>query len=228
MAVTFFRTLIIIITLIVLMRLMGKRQIGEMQPFEFIITLIIADLACIPMADVSIPLVYGIVSIACLFILHQLFSLLEQSGIFFKRIISGKPSLVINKNGVDLLELKKNNLGVDDLIESMRTAGYFSFDDLIYAVYESNGNLSAFENPEKNNSNLSLPLLLVGDGKINNKNVTLIHEQKQDVLDFISKQNSKLKNVEVMTVDGNGKVYFKTKNQKYQILNYTLKEGVQW
>ena len=110
----------------------------------------------------------------------------------------------------------------------MRTAGYFSFDDLIYAVYESNGNLSAFENPEKTDSNLSLPLLLVGDGKINNKNVTLIHEQKQDVLDFISKQNSKLKNVEVMTVDGNGKVYFKTKNQKYQILNYTLKEGVQW
>ena len=228
MAVTFTRTIIVYLTLVVIMRLMGKRQIGEMQPFEFIITLIIADLACVPMADVSIPLVYGIVSIACLFILHQLFSILEQSGIFFKRIISGKPSLVINKNGVDLLELKKNNLGVDDLIESMRTAGYFSFDDLIYAVYESNGNLSAFENPEKTDSNLSLPLLLVSDGKINNKNVTLIHEQKQDVLEFISKQNSKLKNVEVMTVDGNGKVYFKTKNQKYQILNYTLKEGVQW
>ena len=75
MIVTFFRTLIILITLIILMRLMGKRQIGEMQPFEFIVTLIIADLACVPMADVSIPLVYGIVSIGCLFLLHQAFSI---------------------------------------------------------------------------------------------------------------------------------------------------------
>ena len=149
MAVTFFRTFIILVTLIILMRLMGKRQIGEMQPFEFIITLIIADLACVPMADVSIPLVYGIVSISCLFLLHQILSLLEQSGAFFKRIVSGVPSIVINKEGVDLKELKKNNLGVDDLIESMRALGYFSFDDLSYAIYESNGKLSAFINPYK-------------------------------------------------------------------------------
>ena len=76
MAVTFIRTLIIIITLIVLMRLMGKREIGEMQPYEFIITLIIADLACIPMTDVSIPLTYGIVAIVCVFLLHQILTLL--------------------------------------------------------------------------------------------------------------------------------------------------------
>ena len=100
---------------------MGKRQIGEMQPFEFIVTLIIADLACIPMADVSIPLIYGIVAILALFILHQLLSLLEQCGNIPKRIISGKPSLVINADGVDMKELKRNNLGVDDLIESMRS-----------------------------------------------------------------------------------------------------------
>ena len=72
MIVTFIRTTVIFITLIVVMRLMGKRQIGEMQPFEFIVTLIIADLACIPMADVSIPLVYGVVAILALFLLHQL------------------------------------------------------------------------------------------------------------------------------------------------------------
>ena len=77
MAVNFVRTLIIIITLMVLMRLMGKREIGEMQPYEFVITLIIADLACIPMADVSIPLTYGIVAILCVFLLHQLLVVLE-------------------------------------------------------------------------------------------------------------------------------------------------------
>ena len=72
MVVTFLRTIIIFVTLVVVMRLMGKRQIGEMQPFEFIVTLIIADLACIPMADVSTPLIYGLVSIISLFILHQI------------------------------------------------------------------------------------------------------------------------------------------------------------
>ena len=130
MVVIIIRTLIVFMTLVIVMRLMGKRQIGEMQPFEFVVTLIIADLACIPMADVSIPLVYGIVAILSLFILHQLFSVLEQQGVFFKRVISGKPSLVINKDGIDLKELKKNNMGVEDLIESMRALGYFSLDDL--------------------------------------------------------------------------------------------------
>ena len=72
MLVTFIRTFVVFITLVIIMRLMGKRQIGEMQPFEFIVTLIIADLACIPMTDVSIPLIYGISAIFALFLLHQL------------------------------------------------------------------------------------------------------------------------------------------------------------
>ena len=74
MTVIFIRTLITFIALVIVMRLMGKRQIGEMQPFEFIVTLIIADLACVPMADVSIPLIYGLVAVFTLFILHQLLS----------------------------------------------------------------------------------------------------------------------------------------------------------
>ena len=164
MLVTFIRTFIVFITLIIIMRLMGKRQKGVLQPFEFIVTLIIADLACIPMTDVSIPLIYGISAIFALFLLHQLFSLLEQSGNIVKRIISGKPSLVINANGVDMLELKRNNLGVDDLIESMRALGYFSLDDLSYAIFESNGKLSPLENPEKIISSPSVHMLIVNDG----------------------------------------------------------------
>ncbi|MBQ9734909.1 MAG: DUF421 domain-containing protein [Clostridia bacterium] len=228
MAVIFFRTLIILITLIVLMRLMGKRQIGEMQPFEFIITLIIADLACVPMADVSIPLVYGIVSIICLFLLHQILSLLEQSGTLLKRVISGKPSIVINKNGVDLIELKKNNLGVDDLIESMRSLGYFSFDDLSYAIYESNGKLSAFINPDKTDKDRSLPLLIVNDGKIDKKNSQIIKETDDSIIDYIKSKNANLKNTEILTIDGKGKVYMKEKKKKYSIDKFQLKEGVSW
>lgn len=228
MIVTFIRTTIIFITLIAVIRLMGKRQIGEMQPFEFIVTLIIADLACIPMADVSIPLLYGVVAIFTLFILHQLFSLLEQSGSFVKRVISGKPSVVINKNGVDMLELKKNNLGIGDLIESMRSAGYFSLDDVSYAIFESNGKLSTLENPDKNDQNPSVPLLIVNEGKINSKNVELMKLDDAIVKDFIKKAGGNLKQTEVFTVDGNGRAYLKMKKEKYQIFNFPLSEGIKW
>ena len=228
MIVTFLRTAVIFLTLVIVMRLMGKRQIGEMQPFEFIVTLIIADLACIPMADVSIPLIYGISAILTLFILHQLFSILEQSGSLVKRIISGKPSVVINKDGVDMLELKKNNLGIDDLIESMRSAGYFSLDDVSYAIFESNGKLSTLENPSRESQQKSVPLLIINDGKINSKNVSLIKSDDALVKDFIQKNGCVLKKTEVLTVDGNGRAYLKVKNQSYKILNFSLSKGVKW
>lgn len=228
MLVTFLRTLIIFITLVIVMRLMGKRQIGEMQPFEFIVTLIIADLACVPMADVSIPLTYGIVGIFALFLLHQLLSVLEQSGSVFKRVISGKPSLVINKNGVDLKELKKNNMGLDDLIESMRNAGYFSLDDLNYAVFESNGQLSAFENDNVAQKGNSLPLLIVDCGKTVSRNLCIIKADKARIANYIKSSGGSVKRTEVMTVDGNGRVYLKFKNSKFQILKYALPKGVKW
>jgi uncharacterized membrane protein YcaP (DUF421 family) len=207
---------------------MGKRQIGEMQPFEFIVTLIIADLACIPMADVSIPLIYGIVAIICVFLVHQILALLEQRGNLFKRIISGKPSLVINKNGVDMLELKRNNMDVSDLIESMRSAGYFSLDDVEYAIFESNGKLSAMPKENDTCSPTSVPLLIVSDGKTDKKNLELIKIKESDVTNFLINNNTKLKNTEVMTIDGNGRVYLKTKNDKFKIKEFTLPQGVQW
>ncbi len=228
MVVTFIRTLIIFITLVVVMRLMGKRQIGEMQPFEFIVTLIIADLACVPMADVSIPLTYGIVAILTLFILHQLLSFLEQGGDFLKRVISGKPSLVIDRDGVDIKELKKNNMGVDDLIESMRTAGYFSFDELKYAVFESNGQLSAFENPDTPEKPQSLPVLIVNEGKAVKRNFSVVGTSEEGLKDFLAENDAKLKNVEILTVDGNGRSYLKKKNKRYEIVKFPLGEGKSW
>ena len=220
MVITFIRTLIVYITLIIVMRLMGKRQIAEMQPFEFVVTLIIADLACIPMTDVSIPLLYGIVAIITLFIVHQIFSILEQSGTFVKSIINGKPSIVINKNGVDLVELKRNNLGVDDLIESMRSSGYYSFDDLSYAIFESNGKLSPLENPDRQNKSPALPLLVISEGKTNFNNIIKLNTTSENLNNFLVKNNLKTKNIEILTIDENGRVYLKEKKQKYKILNF--------
>lgn len=227
MTVIFLRTLIIFVALVIVMRLMGKRQIGEMQPFEFIVTLIIADLACVPMADVSIPLVYGLVAVFTLFILHQILSLIERSGDVAKRIISGKPSLVINKDGVNFCELKRNNMDVEDLIESMRAAGYFSLDDVDYAIFESNGKLSALASSGENKGT-SLPVLAINEGKTVARNLPVIKAEKTDIEDFLRAQGIKEKEVEVMTVDGNGRVYLKQKGKKFLILKFPLRKGVCW
>lgn len=228
MTVIFLRTLIIFVALVIVMRLMGKRQIGEMQPFEFIVTLIIADLACVPMADVSIPLVYGLVAVFTLFILHQILSLIERSGDVAKRIISGKPSLVINKDGVNFCELKRNNMDVEDLIESMRAAGYFSLDDVDYAIFESNGKLSALASSSDENKGTSLPVLAINEGKTVARNLPVIKAEKTDIEDFLKAQGIKEKEVEVMTVDGNGRVYLKQKGKKFLILKFPLRKGVCW
>lgn len=229
MLIIFIRTTIIFITLLILMRLMGKRQIGEMQPFELVITLVIAELACIPMADISIPLIYGIVAILALFILHQAVSLLEQGGLFIKRMVSGKPSLVLGPDGIDYKELKRNNLDVEDLIESMRAGGYFSLDDLKYGIFEANGKFSALESEKAENSQPMLPLLMINDGKMNHKNLELIGKDEQWLAQILKKQGaSGYKNVLVMTLDSSGKIYLQEKGKKYSTFNIQPEGWKQW
>ncbi len=220
MIIIFIRSAVTFIALLIVMRLMGKRQIGEMQPFELVITLLIAELACIPMSDISIPLVYGISAVLAVFILHQIFSLAEQSGRFTKRIISGKPSIVLNKDGVDFKELRKNNLDVEDLIESMRASGYFSLDDLDYAIFESNGKLSAKEKEDFTERKPSLPVLIVAEGKLIHDNVNKNGLTSEKLSEIMKKNGAKtVREIEVMTLDENGKVYLQKKNEKYKTFN---------
>ena len=216
MALIFIRTAIIFFVLLLVMRLMGKSQIGEMQPFEFVISLVIAELACIPMADTSIPLFYGIIAILTIFILHQVVWLFELWFKPVKYVISGKPSVVINKDGIDEFQLKKNNLDVSDLIESMRVAGYFNLDDVYYGLYEANGSFSALEKEEKASN--SLPLTLIDRGKADEKNCVRCGFDTNKLKEFLSAQNAKLKEVVVMTVNGEGRVYFQKRGEHYKIL----------
>lgn len=220
MALIFIRTTIIFITLLLVMRLMGKSQIGEMQPFEFVITLVIAELACIPMADTSIPLLYGIIAIIAIFVLHQIVWLLDLWFKPVKTAVCGKPSLVINRDGIDEYQLKSNNLDISDLIESMRVAGYFSLDDVYYGLYEANGSFSALEKEQKSQS---LSVLLIDGGKADKKNIALCGLTQDDMDNFLKQQNTKLKKVLVMTVDGQGRVYFQEKGEKYKILELGVK-----
>lgn len=219
MALIFIRTAIIFLTLLLCMRLMGKSQIGEMQPFEFIITLLIAELACIPMADSSIPLLYGVVSIVAMFILHQIVWLLDLWFKPMKTLICGRPSLVITKEGIDEYQLKKNNLDVSDLIESMRAAGYFNLDDVYYGLYEANGSFSALEKEEKTSS---LAVTLIDSGKLNAHNLSTCGIERTALDKFLKEQRAKINKVLVMTVDGNGRVYFQKRGESYKILQMAV------
>ena len=219
MALIFVRTAIIFLTLLVVMRLMGKSQIGEMQPFEFIITLLIAELACIPMADSSIPLLYGVVSIVAMFILHQIVWLLDLWFKPMKTLICGRPSLVITKEGIDEYQLKKNNLDVSDLIESMRAAGYFNLDDVYYGLYVANGCFSALEKEEKTSS---LAVTLIDSGKLNAHNLSTCGIERTALDKFLKEQRAKINKVLVMTVDGNGRVYFQKRGESYKILQMAV------
>ena len=219
MGLIFIRTLIIFITLFIVMRLMGKRQIGEMQPYELVITLIIAELACIPMSDPSIPLLYGVISILTVYFLHQIGCLCDLKIPASKKILSGSPSIVLNKNGIDDTQLKKNNLNVSDLIESMRTEGYFALDAVEYALYEAGGNFSAL--PKKNYMDLqkSLPIMLVQEGKFDEENLRRTGKDKGYFLDVLKGQGCvDEKKVLVLTVDGNGKIYLQKRGEKYKTL----------
>lgn len=229
MIIIFIRSSITFIVLLVVMRLMGKRQIGEMQPFELVITLLIAELACIPMSDISVPLIYGIAAILAVFIIHQILSLLDRSGRLLKRVISGKPSIVLNKDGVDFKELRKNNMDVEDLIESMRSAGYFALDELDYAIFESNGKLSVKEKSEVKTENSSLPVLLVCEGKAIHNNMELIKLSLNELEEIVKNHGAKkIDEVGVMTVDGSGKIYYQNENDKYETFKIKLKEGITW
>ena len=169
------------------------------------------------MADTTIPLLYGIIAIVTIFIMHEIVWLLNLWFKPMKEIISGKPSVVINKNGIDEYQLKKNNLDVSDLIENMRTAGYFNLDDVYYGLYEANGSFSALEKPEK--AGYSLPLILIDRGKPDKQNLARCGFDKNVLGKFLKEQNAKESEVVAMTVNGDGRVYFQKRGEKYKILN---------
>ena len=225
MGLIFIRTTILFVTLFIIMRLMGKRQIGEMQPYELVITLIIAELACIPMQDNSIPLLYGVIAILTVYLLHQIVCVLDLSSLKAKNILSGSASVVLNKNGIDDHELKKNNLDVSDLVESLRVEGYFALEGVEYALYESEGTFSALPKANYQELQTSLPIVVIDEGKFDKENLQQTQRDKQYFLDILKERGcNDIKKILIMTVDGDGKVYMQQKGKKYEVFHLKWKE----
>ena len=240
MAIMLLRSIIIYACVLAVIRLMGKRQVGEMQPFEFVITLIIADLACIPMAELSVPLVHGIVPIVTLMIVHFLICFFARKLQFVRYILTGRPAIVINPNGINYKELKELNMTLDDLIELMRGCNVFKIEEIAYAIIETNGNLCVIKKSEVENvtrgdlkvkvSQASLPINIIMDGKLMHENIRLSGIDDNFINDCVSKANIKnIKDVLIMTLDNNGVVFIQSKkSNSYQNLETDYNGGGKW
>ena len=218
----FIRSILLYIIVLFAIRFMGKRQVGEMQPFEFVITLILADLATIPMAEISVPILHGIVPILAMVLIHFLICFASRKSVFARYLISGRSAILINPNGINYQELKNLNMTLDDLIELLRGLQIFSFSDVQYAILETNGKLcclkkSEAENVTREDLNIkaepaSLPITIIMDGKVMNENVTLA-KVDNDFIDMCLKraQAKSVKDIIILTLDNNGEVFIQQK-----------------
>lgn len=212
MIIIFFRALILFSVLLVVFRLMGKRQIGEMEPFELVITLVISELACIPMADRSIPITYGVVAILTMFVIHQAILLLSHNDAM-QSLINGKPVMVIDKRGVDYKALRSLNMHVNDLLQSMRSAQYFSLEEVSYGIMETNGQLTVVANKQMEQRQQTLPILLVEEGKWNDASIEKKGYDKGQLGRLIASEGAKLKDVVLLAIDENDRMSFQTKKR---------------
>ena len=144
----FVRCIVIYFFLLVAMRLMGKRQLGELQPFEFAITLVASELACIPMGDPNIPIAYGIISVFTLFLVHIIITKLAVKSLRFRKVLNGKPVIVIERGNILPEIMKELNMNIDDLLEALRGNGYFNPAKVEYAIVETNGSMTVLPKSE--------------------------------------------------------------------------------
>ncbi|HEX2985891.1 MAG TPA: DUF421 domain-containing protein [Caproiciproducens sp.] len=149
MAISLVRTLLLYIVIIAAVRLMGKRQISELQTSELVVTLLISDIAAIPMQDTGQPLVSGFIPIAILVMCEILVSCLMVKNAKFRKLVCGKPLIVINDGRVDQKEMKRLRMTTEDLMEELRQKSVFSLEDVAYAIVETNGKMSVIKKPDK-------------------------------------------------------------------------------
>lgn len=192
---------------------MGKRQIGEMQPFEFVITLVMADLACTPMQDISVPMLYGLVPVFVIFVLHYLFTLLSTKSIGFRKLMNGKPVIVIGEGGIDIEALKKLNMNVNDLLAGIRSYEYFSIEQVRFAIVETTGKLSVLPNEDAPVPD-SVPLSLVVEGKYIDANLAVSNTTKDEIDGFLAQKGLKLRDIVLLTAES-GRILVQPKSGAY-------------
>lgn len=217
MAITLVRATALYWTVVVLMRLMGKRQIGELEPSELAVTILISEIAAIPMQDNSVPILNSVLALFVLAAFEVLSSVAELKSLKLRSLIQGDPIIVIREGKIDVKALKSLRITVDDLASALREKDVFDISQVSYAIFETNGKLSVllkpeFRNPSAADLNLSpadpgMPFVVVRDGKIDDEAVKNAKINRAVVKKLARDNGTHIEDVFIMTVDAGGKAY---------------------
>lgn len=218
------RTVIVYILVLFVMRFMGKREIGQMQPFELVISIMIADLAATPMAEIGIPILYGIIPIFGLLIMHVIISVLNLKSIKMREIICGKPRILIYRGKIDEQALIKENFTINELQERLRVNNINNLGDVEFAILETSGQISVVPKPEKralkpedfnmkvNYEGIAYDLVI--DGKVMNDNLKKIGKDYNWLNKEVSKFGMKPEEALVVVLNGDQTIFCQKKEVK--------------
>lgn len=223
MILSYVRTLILYLVLILVIRLMGKRQIGEMEPAEFVVTMLVANLAAIPMQDGAIPLLTGLIPILTVLGVELVLSwLMLQSGVL-RRFFCGKPILLIDNGRLLQGNLRLTRVTLDELMGKLREKDILDLSQVQYAILETDGNVSVFPYPQFAPASAKdagiaakeqfLPIVVVEDGRLFPENLKKAEKNEEWVYETLAGHKATLKTTLVLMVDGGGKVLFIGKEQ---------------
>ena len=221
MLITFFRSIVLYIIVLIVMRLMGKREIGQLQPFELAISIMIADLATIPMTETGIPIFNGIIPILGLLLMHILISMINLKSLKAREIICGKPRILIYRGKIDAKALKKERFTINELQEKIRGNNIVNLGDIEYAILETSGEVTIIQKPEKRGSipedfNIKpeyegIPYDLVIDGKVMEQNLKKLGKNYNWLKKQVEKFGIKPEEALVVTIDGKGQIFCQKK-----------------
>ena len=197
------RTIVIYIAVIIVMRLMGKRQLSELQPFEIVITIIIADLASLPMQDEQIPLLRGIFTLVALFFAQSVLSLLVFKHKKFRAWLNGTPTILIANGNINHTAMQKLMISFSDMLEAMHGKDISDLSKIDYAIMETNGTINIFQNPEKKGEDFSCPLIINGEFLQNYMQFSGMTEQ--EIEKYLRREKHTLEDVLFAYRDSNGK-----------------------
>ena len=224
MLVNLIRTIVLYLLVLLVMRLMGKREIGQLQPFELVISIMIADLASIPMSDVGVPIFNGIIPILGLLVMHLLISFFNLKSIKFRGVICGKPSILIYRGKIDEKVMKKERYTINELQERLRGKDVFNIGDVEYAILETSGEINVILKPEKRNPTLSdlnikaqyegIAYDLVLDGVIQYENLKKLNKDYSWLKGQVKKFGFNPEQALVVTIDADGQIYCQQKEGK--------------
>ena len=218
MILSYIRTILLYLLLIAVVRLMGKRQIGQMEPSEFVVTMLVANLASIPMQDGAIPLYSGVIPIVTVLGVELVLSALSMKNTKLRKLLCGKPVILVENGNILQKNLRKTRITLDELTGHLREKDVLDLQSVQYAILETNGNLSVFPYPKEKPASAKeagvqvkkqyLPVTIISDGEILTKNLSKAGKDRAWVQKVLQQRQATVEETWLLTVDGSDRIVF--------------------